>query len=179
MISEAQNYFLSLGLVKDYKAKSLAFFMQEPLLIDHMMIQKLKEIGEKQNSRICLHKTSNEIHQDMLVFEHKSLKPNIHRHVGDGETWLLLEGVALVSLFDSIGGLLLCEIMRPGNIFRVPDSTYHSILSLSETILYFESKKGPFIVESSNEYPIWDEDIHDRVQSQINKKIESYLSMKG
>ena len=174
MTSEAQKYLLSLGFVRDFEAKSLAFFMQKPLLIDQIVIQKLKEIGEVQNSRICFHKSSLDIHQDMLVFEHKSLNPNIHRHVGDGETWLLVEGEALISLFDSTGNILLCEIMRPGNVFRVPDGTYHCIMSLSETILYLESKKGPFLVHSSNEYPSWDELTRDTLKREINKRIESF-----
>jgi cupin fold WbuC family metalloprotein len=100
-------------------------------------------------ARVCAHPSPGSDQHDMLIASHRETYVAPHRHLDKSESFLILEGLADVLLFDESGGLL--DLIRMGPVssghpffYRMPARQYHALLIASEVLVFVESTRGPF-----------------------------------
>ncbi len=94
----------------------------------------------------------------MLIVSCRDTYVAPHRHLAKTETMLVLEGVAETLIFDEDGGVTDVLPMGPVGskrvfFYRMPERTYHGLLIGSETLVFVESAKGPFLPADSQNAP--------------------------
>ena len=136
-------------VTRDPKARSLAFFVGElPVLINQQLNSELKQVAienDNANVRVCLHDAPTMVHQDMIILEHEGNYYPPHRHPGKAETFSVLEGVLGIVCYDKNGEVVDVAAVKKGEIYRLAIPHYHLITPLTPTVIYHESKPGPFL----------------------------------
>ncbi|WP_047960330.1 WbuC family cupin fold metalloprotein [Desulfovibrio sp. TomC] len=120
-------------------------------------IRDLKDGAARNDSgklRLCLHRELDDpVHEMCIVhLAHVFVPP--HKHIGREESFLVIEGRALLVLFDTAGNPDV--VQEVGNYAsglpfycRIPENTYHCLHFLSEAFVFHEVTQGPFLPESS------------------------------
>jgi cupin fold WbuC family metalloprotein len=133
-------------------ATSIALFATKAeVFVDAALLEELKAFAEsrgKINTRLCLHQSPEANDHDMIVLEYPTgryYRP--HMHAGKSETIHVIEGKLLVISFDQTGNVATRQPIEPGltSISRVEAGVYHTVLPLTERVIYHESKLGPFL----------------------------------
>lgn len=149
----------------DPKAKTLSFFCKRrPVRIDAAVIAELIHLGsvaDSRNVRVCLHESPAAEHHDMIILEHRGRYYRPHRHNRKGECFHIMRGEMGVFGFADDGEVLDAIRLNPGDIYRIEVGMYHAVMPLSDTVVYHESKPGPFLGESDSIYPSWAPDGSD------------------
>jgi cupin fold WbuC family metalloprotein len=148
---------------QDKSARSTSYFAaRESNGVDMTMIAKLKELsmetGRKKNYRICLHSSPASEFHNMVILEHKNSRYyRPHRHEAKQETIHLIEGRAAVIIFTYAGTIEQIMPMSADKmiIARLGADTYHTVIPLSDQVIYHESKPGPFLGEDDSLFPDW------------------------
>lgn len=169
---------LSDGFRQDTGARSTSYFATHKNNgVDMDMIAKLKELsvekGRKENCRICLHSSPASEFHNMVILEYKDSRYyRPHKHKSKQEAIHLIEGRAAVIIFTDKGEIE--QIMPLGTnkmiIARLAANTYHTVIPLSDQVIYHESKPGPFVSEKDSLYPDWAPDGTD------DNKAKAYIA---
>src|SRR5438309_3367146 len=92
------------------------FYTAHPLpMADETLINLLKNAARstlKRRARLCAHPSANAEQHDMLIVSHRETYVAPHRHPGKAETFVVLEGIADVMLFDDRG--ILSTVIKMG-----------------------------------------------------------------
>lgn len=89
------------------------------------------------------------------------IRPHRHAHPPKAESFLVLDGVAEVLLFDDLGRVVERHQMgsdsREGKTWGVdlPPGIWHTIVALSDRVVCFEVKPGPWEPASDKEFASW------------------------
>ena len=149
----------------DGSGRSGAFFCKNnPVRIDQKLIldlkAKAKEIGDK-NIRLCLHMTPEAVFHQMIILEHKSGFYPPHKHLLKGEAFHMIEGSMAVFVFDDAGNISdACRLEGSGTfMYRVDVGQHHSVMPLSDIVIYHEGKPGPFLGNKDSLFPDWAPDV--------------------
>jgi cupin fold WbuC family metalloprotein len=81
-----------------------------------------------------------------------------HRHIDPpkAESFLVLEGRAAVLIFDDEGRVTGVHVLGDGVIgVDLPPGIWHSIVALSDTVVCFEVKPGPWIPATDKDFAPW------------------------
>ena len=146
---------------KDESGRSLGFFCQtKPIRIDPDLIEELKKTSIRmggKNLRLCLHEDQNADFHEMIILEQKGNYYRPHKHISKGESYHIIEGTQGVFIFDDEGVVIDTCILEPQGtlIYRVGPDMYHTVMPVTDFVIYHESKPGPFIRESDSIYPEW------------------------
>ena len=135
---------------------------------DDATIAELKRIAAQNprlRSRLCTHPAPSSGLHEMLIVHHREAYVRPHRHFGKPESFHLIEGTALVVIFENDGQIRDVLEMAPyghGKLcyYRMPDKVFHSILITSEWLVFHETTAGPFD-PSSTAFPDWAPDGSD------------------
>jgi len=136
------------------------FTQKAPIRVDQALLTELKKIhgqlGDR-NVRLCLHPGPESLNHEMLILERKGRYYRPHRHEDKGETFHMIEGRMGVFSFSESGEVLDACVLEPGNcfIYKVQACMNHAVMPLTETVIYFESKPGPFAGENDSIFPEW------------------------
>lgn len=164
----------------DEKAKSLSYFCKElPVCVSQKTIRELKKIGLKKNARFCLHSSPQSDFHEMLILEHQGKYYRPHKHAKKGESYHVIEGRLGVFVFDESGNVTDAKLLTShGNfMYRIGGNMYHAILPLSKTVIYHESKLGPFAGENDSIYPDWAPDGENTQETaQFTQKLRKLLA---
>lgn len=122
-------------------------------------IDCLKEAARsngKKRARLCAHPSPDSDQHDMLIVSHRDTYVAPHRHLNKTESFLVLEGCALIFLFDDAGRLQNSFEMGPFGsqdpfFYRMPIGQFHSLKVISELLVFVESTKGPFEQHNSQD----------------------------
>lgn len=131
--------------------------------IDAATLRSLKEKALAKPGacvRLCLHRSPEEPVHEMIIVHTREAYIRPHRHEGETESFLMLEGRMRVVLFDDhgtpvdrfemtekpLGGCFLC---------RVEKGTWHTMLPLTPVVVFVETTQGPFDAERHNTYAEW------------------------
>ena len=167
----------------DEAGRSVGFFSKSlPVSVDRYLIEELKnaslQAGGK-NVRLCLHSKPDSLFHSMIVLENRGMYYRPHKHVEKGECFHIIEGRMGVIAFDDAGETIDACILELGEniIYRVDVNMYHGVFPLTETVVYHESKLGPFLGDKDSIFPAWapDEKNENRV-SQFNEQLLSMLT---
>jgi len=157
----------------DSTAKTIAFFCKErPVRIDKDVISDLHKVSGQNNGanvRICLHDSPSAKHHDMVILEKRGKYYRPHKHNDKGEAFHIMSGKMGIFSFDDNGNVTDAVTLLEGDIYRVEVGQYHSVLPITDTVIYHENKPGPFLGEGDSIFPDWAPDGAD------NKKVDQYI----
>jgi cupin fold WbuC family metalloprotein len=163
------------------EAKEGVYYSSSPLpMIDEGMIALLKQAARsvsRRRARFCAHPSADADQHDMLIVSHCETYVAPHRHLDKSETFVVLEGLVDVILFDQQGGLEKVIKMGPAFsgrpfFYRMPPGQFHSMFIETELLVFLESTKGPFRLEY-RDHAMWAPDPDDWVNGRAF--IESVL----
>lgn len=126
--------------------------IEDPVVVTPQHLKELRTTAAElplKRARLNLHSNNDSIVHEMILAMHRDTIIPAHRHVGKCESFHLIEGSLLVVLFNDDGGPLRwirlagCE-PRDNPYFRIGSETFHTVLPLSESVIFHETTNGPF-----------------------------------
>jgi cupin fold WbuC family metalloprotein len=144
------------------EAGSGIYYTRRPIpFVDKITIEFLKQAARtvpRRRARLCAHPSPEADQHDMLIVSHGETYVAPHRHHHKSETFLVLEGLADVLLFDESGKLTDVVPMGAAStgrpfFYRMPPQIFHSLSIDSELLVFVESTKGPFGALDSENAP--------------------------
>ena len=101
----------------------------------------------------------------MLIASHRDTYVTPHRHLSKSETFVVLEGLADIILFNSDGAVQEIVKMGPPScgkpfFYRMPPRQFHSLSIDTELLVFLENTKGPFNLDD-RENASWAPDYND------------------
>lgn len=144
---------------EDKRAKSPAYFARDyPVIVTAEKILTLEKILDERSctsARICLHTDVLESYHNMIVAERRGACFPPHYHRDKGECFHVLKGALFVGLFGEDGVCSKKFILETGDFLRIPPGATHIVASLSERVVYHESKNGPHKKVGDAIFPAW------------------------
>ena len=163
-------------LVEDKSGKTPTFYLKnENLKINKKLLLFLENYSLKNknvDARICIHKNKSSKHHSMVLLQNKKNYYRPHKHKNKGDTFLILKGKLACFLLDNKGNIKFKCILKRDEIFRTPDNTFHAIMPITKKVLYFETKKGPFLKKNDSIFASW-----SPLNNEKKSKIDSYKNM--
>ena len=135
------------------KESEEVYYTLEPIFtISERGIHELKCLANINTSgkvRICCHKAKGNLIHEMLIVIKKGSQVKIHKHVNKPEAFHIIEGHLRITLFDDFGKIIKTIEMsdfQSGKAFyyRLEDPLFHSVIPMSEYVIFHEITKGPF-----------------------------------
>ncbi|MBL4827709.1 MAG: WbuC family cupin fold metalloprotein [Spongiibacteraceae bacterium] len=168
------------GFRRDDSGKSLAYFaLTTDSQIDGELVEQFQqdviESGSS-NARICLHQGADDLFHNMVILEQRNsryFRP--HQHLDKAETCQMIKGELGLFIFDQQGGIKTAQHLSTTStaITRIGTGSWHTLLPISDFVLYHESKPGPFISNSDSQYPDWAPD-GENTQTALNYQENLY-----
>lgn len=135
------------------KISQEVFFSREKVtLLERNEINFLKKMALKSKrgrSRLCAHKDINERLHEMFVVHRRGAYVRPHKHLNSSESLHVIEGRALLLLFDDKGtvsaAVRLGKYGSTGKFYyRISRPLYHSLIIKTEFFIFHEALNGPF-----------------------------------
>jgi len=113
-------------------------------LIDELKIAALK--NSRNRSRLCLHPSKNDLHQEMLIVMSKSAIEKPQRRTIGFDTKIVIEGEANLHYFNDEGDLLrIIELgQNKSHYVHTCNNDYHALEIVSDWFVFLEILRGPF-----------------------------------
>lgn len=151
------NSLEQLNFQKIETSRSVAFFAKHPFpTVTARIYDLLIHECDRKNGRICLHPDPSALWHDMIIYEHHGNIFPTHRHINKSETIHVIRGMLMIECFDDTGKIVFQERFVSGSVARIPHNVWHVNTAISETVLYHESKPGPFDPETDKEIASWE-----------------------
>jgi cupin fold WbuC family metalloprotein len=138
------------------------FTKDDVVVVDEATLQSLRSTAAAaplKRARLCLHRTSDDPIQEMVIAFARDSFVRVHRHHGKSESFHLLEGVLQVILFDDEGReTRRIRLGAPGtgfpSLYRLSCDAWHTVLIDSDSVIMHETTNGPF-VPNETEFAAW------------------------
>ena len=138
------------------------------VVVNAETLQTLKELAATaplKRSRLCLHRTSEDPIQEMVIAFARDSYVRVHRHRNKSESFHILAGSLEVVFFDDEGReTRRIQLGEPGtgrsSLYRLSCDAWHTVLIESEFAIIHETTNGPF-VPSEAEFANWAPDGSD------------------
>ncbi len=160
------------------------YFNRDSLIrIDKKTINMLKEKAKGNVSgkyRLCMqHSPQDKLHEMFIVRGKGDYgRPDMHLHTTESHT--IVDGAMLVILFEEDGQIReVFELSKEGyQTYRIDTNIYHMQIPLTEQVVYYEIKLGPF-TEETNIFPEWAPAPSDKQKvlefmNELEEKIRKY-----
>ena len=113
----------------------------------------------RQRIRLCMHKNPDEIIHEMIIVLSKGTYVRPHKHMNKCESFHIIEGKGNVFLFSDEGEVKnvvqLGNYQSQGSFYcRIPQDTYHNLVTMSDYLVFIETTLGPFRNQDTI-YPLW------------------------
>jgi cupin fold WbuC family metalloprotein len=149
--------------------KEALFNTEDAFLVDERLIEELKQRAAASPTgrfRLCLHRSTDEAIQDMLVVHCRKNYSRPHCHPHSAVSLKIIEGEMGVLLFDDQGEIARTVELgtRGGGMaicVRLIPSLWYATVCRSEMVVFYETKQGPFARERSNVWAPWSPDEDD------------------
>lgn len=103
----------------------------------------------RQRCRLCAHRDPGDALHGMLIVHGRDAYVRPHKHIGKSESLHVIEGSAVMVVFDDAGNLT--RALELGDAasgacfyYRMPENVYHGLLITSDWLVFHESTTGPF-----------------------------------
>lgn len=116
---------------------------------DVAALKAIAAANPRKRARLCAHlDVSDPLHEMLIVHVGR---PYIvpHKHTNKSESFHMVEGRLLIVIFDEEGGAV--ETVRMGEagsgdvfFYRLSSSRYHTVVPLTDAVVYHEVTNGPF-----------------------------------
>ena len=140
------------------------FNKSDVCVVSPTLIAELKEkaqVAPRRRFRLCMHRSHQDLVQEMIIVFCQDSHIPIHRHVGNrSESFHVIEGDLTVLLYDNDGTLVQeVKLGQPGSgrasIYRVSSPLWHTVRLESEFVVLHETGTGPFDPQRQEEPPNW------------------------
>tara|TARA_B100000959_G_C14419587_1_gene393916 strand:- start:91 stop:438 length:348 start_codon:yes stop_codon:yes gene_type:complete len=93
----------------------------------------------------------------MIIVEESGNYCRPHRHQDKGECFHILEGKLGIISFDNEGIVIDNVTLEAGAtlMYQIATNMYHSVIPLTPSVIYHESKLGPFRKENDSLFAPW------------------------
>jgi len=148
-------------LNRDKEAKSLSYnYSVSPhklLTLDMLDAMILTASKKRQNVRINFHSDSNELHHDMIILQWRGTYVRPHKHQNKSESCFVIKGEHHFIVFDEMGNSIDKVMMGPvkARFYKVNAGYYHMSIPVSDYVIFYESKNGPFVKKDDSIFPDW------------------------
>jgi cupin fold WbuC family metalloprotein len=145
----------------DESGRSVGLFCRGlPAVVNRSLIEELKQVASRyptKNVRLCLHDGPESEFHSMVIFERQGTYYPPHRHLHKGESWHIIEGVMAVFVFHPDGRLQDARRLEAEAdfLYRIGRDMIHTVMPLTEVLIYHESKPGPFLRDGDSVLPEW------------------------
>ena len=139
--------------------KAVYFNPDQIIKIDDNIIKELKEKARANADgryRLCLqHSPQDKLHE-MYIVRSKGDYGRPDKHLYTTESHTIVDGAMLIILFEEDGQIKeVFELSKEHyHTYRIDTNIYHMQIPLTEQVVYYEVKLGPF-TEESNNFPEW------------------------
>jgi cupin fold WbuC family metalloprotein len=118
-------------------------------------VSLLADASSKKRARICAHKSSAALIQEMIIVIRQGSYVCPHRHDSKCESFHLIEGSADIVVFEPDGSIRkVIQFSRDGAFYyRLDDAFFHTIVVRSERIIFHETTNGPFVANATEFAP--------------------------
>ena len=139
------------------------FYTCDPITaVSSKDIRILKEkaaVNPRKRVRLCAHLSTEDVFHNMLIVLVKGCFIPPHKHKNRAESFHIIEGKLRVIIFDNDGQvkkLITMGDYSSGDPFfyRLSEDLYHTVIPLSDTVVFHESTNGPFDPQNTS-YPSW------------------------
>ena len=136
------------------------YYASSPLsAVTRDTLEELKAVARRaprRRARICFHASPAAPLHDMLIAMCRTTDNRPHMHMNKSEAFHVIEGRLRVILFSDDGAIeesieLADLSTAAGAAFycRIPVRRFHTVIPLSETVVFREVTDGPFIPEET------------------------------
>jgi len=146
-----KNIFSPSKFTIDKSGNSTAIYpKQKYFKIDNKVIKKLilfSKGNKNCNVRICLHKNSKQILQNMIVLLNKknSTKPPIHKHLLKDEVYQVIYGILKIDIYKKKKIFKKMTLEKNNNlIIRLKKNEFHKVYPKNNIVIFHEIRPGPF-----------------------------------
>ena len=161
------------------------FSISDLELVGQDWLEQLKKYAEDapyRRARFCLHHSTDEAVQEMIIaFCGDSLVPP-YLHVGRNESTHIIEGrLAVIFLSNETGDAVervdLSPLGQDGPfMYRISGPRWHVVVPLTQYVVVHEISKGPF-VSPHDDYPPWGPTGMTEHRDFISKAVEQSLEL--
>ena len=150
--------------------------------IDFLKVRATK--NRRRRIRLCAHPNVSDSLHEMLIVHHAGNYVPPHRHPGKSESFHMIEGALKIVLFYPDG--LISDIislnasgMKDFFYYRLSESLFHTVIPVSEVVVFHETTNGPFRREEML-IPEWapddgeDETMIKKYMVRLTKKIDGW-----
>lgn len=138
------------------------FADKEIVEINREQLELLKDsarLDAFKRARICLHRTPDDPIHEMIIVMYRDSYSRPHRNVRNSKSYYVIEGEMEIVVFDENGivtGRVKIGTKSESNTFicRLNVNLWHTVVPLSEFVVFLETNGGPFIKENE-EYAEW------------------------
>lgn len=118
------------------------------------LLKKMAIENRRKRIRICAHKNTEDTLHEMIIVHSKGAYVRPHKHVNKSESFHMIEGKIKILIFENDGQIketILLGDLYSGEVFffRISESFFHTVVPLSETVVFHETTNGPFIKEET------------------------------
>jgi len=137
------------------------FNCEDLFVLDTQRIGLLKEAARnnpRKTMRICLHQDTDDLLHQMVIVHSQGNYVRPHRHPAKTESFHIIEGSLILCIFDESG--LLTEQILLGErngilVARIAKNIYHTVVPVSDLVVFHEITNGPFTGAGDSEFPAW------------------------
>ncbi len=151
------------------------YFNQNPVIrVGVGEIEALKEQAKKSKNgkfRLCMQHSPGDPLHEMFIVRSRGDYGRPDKHLYTTESHTIVDGAMLVILFEEDGEIKEVFELSKDNVhtYRIDTDIYHMQIPLTEQVVYYEVKLGPFTAES-NVFPDWAPDPLETEQAAIFMK---------
>lgn len=149
------------------------FLSEAPVFV--LTPERIDEIGamakaaKLKRARFCLHSSSEDAVQEMIIAIARDCHFPPHRHPEKSESLHVISGRLGLTVFNE-GGAVTRRIVLSANdklapvFYRIGPGVWHGVFALSELVVVHEVTAGPFVPGASQNAP-WAPETDDEVAS--------------
>ncbi|WP_397569834.1 WbuC family cupin fold metalloprotein [Schlesneria sp. T3-172] len=143
-------------------------------VVEPETLQRLRQLAADsplKRSRICLHRTSDDPIQEMVILFDRDTYVRVHRHRNKSESFHVVEGLLQVIFFDDQGvETQRISLGAPGtgrpSLYRLACDAWHTVLVESDWGVIHETTNGPFVPGDAQFAP-WAPDGNDAAEATV------------
>lgn len=116
---------------------------------DIAALKAIAAANPRKRARLCAHRAVTDPLHEMLIVHVGRPYIAPHKHPNKSESYHMIEGRLLIAVFDDDGRTVATVGMgEPGSgdafFYRLSSSRYHTVVPLTDAVVYHEVTNGPF-----------------------------------
>lgn len=155
------NLANEIGVTRDMNARSLSYFCTQPTIeVSNDVVNQLLEVSKQNGNcdvRLSLHRDPDDDFHQMIILQYRGNYSRPHQHINKSESCHIMRGALAFIVFNDDGSIAQSSIVDKNNVFvfRCASDLWHTVIPISEYVVYHESKRGPYLQQDDSVFPNW------------------------